>query len=167
MILEFKGKFPRISKNVFIHETAVVIGNVEIGDFSSIFPNAVVRGDRDKIVIGRYVNVQDNVTIHVSEGYSVYIGDYTSIGHNAVIHGCKIGENVLIGMNAVVMNGAEIGSNSIVGACALVTENKKFPERSLIIGVPARVVRELSEEEVEMIRKNAEIYRKLAEEYMR
>ncbi len=167
MILKFKDKIPKISKNVFIHETAVVIGDVEIGDFSSIFPNAVVRGDRDKIVIGKYVNVQDNATVHVSKGYGVYIGDFTSIGHNAVVHGCRIGKNVLVGMGAVVMNGAEIGDNSIIGAGAVVTEKKKFPERSLIVGVPAKVVREVSDEEIVNIKKNAEIYYKLAREYMK
>ncbi len=166
MILSFKGKFPKLSKNVFVHESAVVIGEVVIGDFSSIFPNAVVRADRDKIIIGKYVNIQDNATVHVSKGYSVQIGDYTSIGHNAVVHGCKIGKNVLIGMGAIIMNGAEIGDDSIVGAGAVVTENKKFPKKSLILGVPAKVVRELTEEEIQTIKKNAEIYCKLAREYM-
>lgn len=165
MIVDFKGKNPKISETAFIADSADIIGDVEVGDFSSIWFNAVLRGDKNKIKIGNRTSIQDNVVIHVNREYEVRVGDDVSVGHGAVLHGCKIGNNVLIGMNSTVLNGAEIGKNSIIGANALIPEGKKFPENSLIIGVPGKVKREIEKAEIEGIAKNAEEYVELGKEY--
>ncbi len=163
--MDFKGKSPKISETAFIADSADIIGDVEIGDFSSVWFNAVIRGDRNKIRIGSRTSIQDNVVIHINHEHEVQVGDDVSVGHGAVLHGCRIGNNVLIGMNSTVLNGAEIGSNSIIGANALVPEGKKFPENSLIIGVPGKVKREVEAIEIEAIAKNAEEYVELGKEY--
>ncbi len=167
MLASFRGISPRLGRDVFVAGSAQVIGDVEIGDFSSVWYNTVLRGDRDRIKIGRYSNVQDGAVVHVSKGYPVEIGDFVSIAHGCVVHGCRIGSNSLIGMGAVVLNSVEVGENCLVGAGAVLTEGKYFPPNSLILGVPAKVVRELSREEVKAIKKNAEVYHGLAKEYMR
>jgi carbonic anhydrase/acetyltransferase-like protein (isoleucine patch superfamily) len=166
MIVNFKGKSPKISETVFIADSADIIGDVEVGDFSSVWFNAVLRGDRNKIKIGNRTSIQDNVVIHVNHEHEVQVGDDVSVGHGAVLHGCRIGNNVLIGMNSTVLNGAEIGKNSIIGANALVAEGKKFPENSLIVGVPGKVKREIEEAEIEGITKNAKEYVELRKEYI-
>jgi carbonic anhydrase/acetyltransferase-like protein (isoleucine patch superfamily) len=165
MIKDYKDKNPKISNTVFIADSADIIGDVEIGDYSSIWFNATIRGDQNKIKIGNRTSIQDNVVIHVDNTNEVQIGDNVSVGHGAVLHGCKIENNVIIGMNSTVLNGAEIGKNSIVGANALVSEGKKFPERSLIIGIPGKVKRELEDADIEAISKNAEEYVELTKEY--
>ena len=165
MITSYKDKNPKISKAVFVADSADIIGDVEIGDSSSIWFNATLRGDQNKIKIGNRTSIQDNVVIHVDSTNEVQIGDNVTIGHGAVLHGCRIENNVIIGMNSTVLNGAEIGKNSIVGANALVPEGKKFPERSLIIGVPGKVKRQLEEVEIEAILRNAEEYVELTKEY--
>ncbi len=165
MIIDFEGKSPKISETAFIVDSANVIGDVEVGDFSSIWFNAVLRGDRNKIKIGNRTSIQDNVVIHVDHLYEVQVGDDVSVGHGAVLHGCRIGSNVVIGMNSTVLNGAEIGKNSIIGANALVTEGKKFPENSLIIGVPGKVKREIKEAEIEATTRNAAEYVELVKAY--
>ena len=152
-----------ISEHARIAKGAVIVGDVTIGDYSSVWYNAVIRGDVDKIIIGSYSNIQDCCVVHCSKGFPTIIGDYVSIGHGAVIHGCKIEENVLVGMNATILNGAKIGENCIIGANALVTQNKEIPPNSLVLGVPGRVVRELAEEEIKSIRENALRYVKLSE----
>jgi len=165
MIVDFKGKSPNISDTAFIADSADIIGDVEVRDFSSIWFNAVLRGDQNKIKIGSRTSIQDNVVIHVNHGNEVQVGDNVSVGHGAVLHGCRIGNNVIIGMNSTVLNGAEIGKNSIIGANALISEGKKFPENSLIIGVPGKVKREIEEAEIEGIAKNAEEYVELGKKY--
>jgi len=145
-------------------EGARIVGNVRIGDGSSVWYNAVLRGDLEPIEIGRCSNIQDNCVVHTSRGYPVRVGDCVSVGHAAVLHGCIVADNVLIGMNSTILNGAVIGENSIVGAGAVVTSGKEFPPGSLIIGTPARAVRELSDEEIESIRDNARRYALLARE---
>jgi carbonic anhydrase/acetyltransferase-like protein (isoleucine patch superfamily) len=165
MIMNFKGKSPKISETAFIADSADVIGDVEIGDFSSVWFNAVLRGDRSKIKIGNRTSIQDNVVIHADPENGVQIGSEVSVGHGAVLHGCRIGNNVLIGMNSTILNGAEIGKNSIVGANALVPEGKKFPENSLIIGVPGKVKREIEKSEIEAIAENAVEYVEFVREY--
>lgn len=142
-----------------------MIGDVEIGDLSSVWFNAVIRGDRNSIKVGNRTNIQDNVVIHVDSINVVQVEDDVSVGHGAVLHGCKIGNNVLIGMNSTVLNGAEIGKNSIVGANALISEGKKFPESSLIIGVPGKVRRETEDVEIKNIAKTAAEYVKSVIEY--
>lgn len=160
----FKGIF--MKKTVKIFEGAQIIGNVEIDEDSSIWYNAVIRGDMSPIKIGKCSNVQDNCVIH-SDSYSfpVILGDYVSIGHAAVLHGCEIGDNTLIGINSTILNGAKIDKNSIVGAGAVVTEGKEFEEGSLILGVPAKAVRKLNNEEINSIKENALKYRKIAQRY--
>ena len=154
----FLGKWPKVSPKAMIHPTAYVVGEVEIGEYSSLWHYVVVRGDNDYIRIGKETNVQENSTIHTDPGFPVEIGDRVTIGHNAVIHGAKIGSNVIIGMGAIVLNGAKIGSYSIIGAGAVVTQGTEIPEGSLALGVPARVVRRLNENDIKMIEENAEEY---------
>ncbi len=172
MIMRFKGMSPRIAETAFVADSADIIGDVEVGSHSSIWFNAVIRGgDQNKIKIGNRTSIQDGVIIHADpENGGVQVGgDNVSVGHGgAVLHGCKIEENVIIGMNSTVLNGgAEIGKNSIVGANALVPpQGKKFPPNSLIIGgVPGAVKRETNEEDIEAIQENAEEYVEMAEEY--
>ncbi|WP_292459809.1 gamma carbonic anhydrase family protein [Methanothermococcus sp.] len=150
------------TKNLKIAKNATIVGNVEFEEDVNIWYGAVLRGDVDKIVVRRGSNIQDNCVIHCSEGYPTIIGEYVSIGHGAVIHGCTIGNNVLIGMNSTILNGAKIGDNCIVGAHSLITQNKIIPPNSLVIGAPAKVVRMLKDEEIKSIRDNALRYIELS-----
>ncbi len=151
--------------SIVICPGAQVIGKVELGEDVSIWHGAVLRGDTDSITIGNNSNVQDNCVVHCTKGFPVKIGDNVSVGHGAVVHGCTLEDNVLIGMNATVLNGAHIGKNSIVGAGAVVSEGKEFPEKSLILGVPAKLIKELSPEQVQMIQNNADNYVRLSKQY--
>ena len=157
-LIEYKGKKPVIGERVFIAEGARLIGDVEIGEDSSVFYNAVIRADLAEIRIGKRTNIQDNVSIHLSTGVGVHIGDDVTVGHNAVIHACDIDDNVLVGMGAILMDGAHIKSNSVGAAGALVTQGKEFPEGSLIVGAPAHVARELTAEEIRKFHENVEHY---------
>ncbi len=156
---------PKIDKTSFIAESSVIIGNVEIGKNCGVFPNAVIRGDKNKIKIDEGSNIQDCCVIHTDTEYKVNIGKNVSIGHNAVIHGATIEDNVLVGMNSTVMNGAKIGEGSIIGACALVTENKVIPPNSLVMGIPGKVIKQDKKFE-KMSIENAEIYQKLSKEHL-
>ncbi len=159
MIESFLGTEPQFNDSNFIAETAVVIGDVALGPGASIWHNVTIRGDVNWIRIGKASNVQDNTVIHVTHGTApTDIGDHVTIGHGAIIHGCTIENNVLIGMGATVMDHAVIGESSIVGAQALVTQRTEVPPRSLVLGQPAEVVRELSEDEVSTIGDYAENY---------
>lgn len=151
--------------SIVICPGAQVLGDVELGEDVSIWHGAVIRGDTDSITIDDNSNVQDNCVVHCTKGFPVEIGKNVSIGHGAVVHGCKLEDNVLIGMNATVLNGAHIGKNSIVGAGAVVSEGKDFPEGSLILGVPAKVVKQLNESQVKLIQDNADNYVKLSKQY--
>ena len=151
-----------VDKSVKTFEGSKIIGNVKIDAESSIWYNAVLRGDIESITIGKYSNVQDNCVVHSSKNYPVKLGDYVTVGHAAVLHGCKIEDNCLIGMNSTVLNGAKIMKNCIVGAGALVTEGKEFEEGSLILGTPAKTVRKLTDEEIEGIKDHAVRYAQLA-----
>lgn len=146
------------SGNWWVAPSAVVLGNVIMHEDSSVWFGAVVRGDNDPITIGERSNVQDGAVLHTDMGFPLSIGPDVTIGHQAMLHGCTVGEGALIGIQALVMNGAVIGKHSLVGAKALVTEGKSFPERSLILGSPAKVVRELTDEEVEVLRLSAAGY---------
>ena len=157
-LIEFKGKKPILGERVFIAEGAKVIGDVEIGDDSSVFYNAVIRADLAEIRIGKRTNIQDNVTVHLSTGVGVHVGDDVTVGHNAILHACDVDDHVLISMGAILMDGAHIKSDCVVAAGAVVTQNKEFPERSLIVGAPAHVVRELTEDEIRKFHENAEHY---------
>ncbi len=158
MILGYGGRRPDIAADAFVAPNATVIGDVRIGAEASIWFGAVLRGDRDRIEIGARTNVQDNATVHLDPGHPTVIGDGVTIGHAAIVHGCTVGANCLVGMGATILTGARIGHDSIVGAHALVTEHKEFAPGSLIIGVPARVVRALTEAEIEGIRASAAGY---------
>jgi len=152
---------PKIHKTTVILDGAKIIGDVNIGKNSSVFYNAVLRADRQKIIVGNFSNVQDNCIIH-AEHNDVVIGDYVSVGHGAIIHGCKISDNCIIGMGAIIMEGAEIKENCIIGAGAIITEGKIIPEKSLVYGILAKVIRELTATEMECIKENALTYVELA-----
>ena len=165
MIIEFKGKRPQIGKDVFIAPNAVVIGDVVIGDGSSIWFNTVVRGDSDAIRIGRNTNIQDNCTIHIDEGKPTMIGDNVTVGHNAVVHGCTIEDNCLIGINSTVLNGAHIKRGSIVASNALVMEGTSVGPFHLVAGVPAGLKKALPETIVDVLKEPADIYVQKAREF--
>ena len=151
-----------INKSVVVLKGTVIDGNVNINEKSSVWFNAVLRGDIEPLNIGKFSNIQDNCVLHSSKGYPLIIGDHVSVGHAAILHGCTVRDNCLIGMNATVLNGATIKKNSIVGAGAVVTEGREFPEKSLILGVPAKFVRTLQNEEIKNIKDNAINYAKMA-----
>jgi carbonic anhydrase/acetyltransferase-like protein (isoleucine patch superfamily) len=157
-LIRYKGKTPQVGERVFLAEGACLVGDVCIGDDSSVFYNAVLRGDLAPIKVGKRSNIQDNVTVHVSAGVGVNIGDEVTVGHGAVLHGCTIDDNVLIGMGAIVMDGAHIKKNCIIGAGALVTSAKEFPEGSLVMGSPAHVVRALTTDEIKNVKIGVEHY---------
>jgi carbonic anhydrase/acetyltransferase-like protein (isoleucine patch superfamily) len=159
MIRPFLGKTPQYDTSNYIADTAVVIGDVTLGPKASIWHHCTLRGDVNFIRIGTASNIQDNSVVHVTHGTApTVIGDYVTIGHGAIIHGCTIQDTVLIGMGATVMDHADIGSHSIVGAGALVTKDTEVPPRSLVLGQPATVVRELTDDEVATIRPYADNY---------
>lgn len=164
MIMNFMSKKPVFEEDVYISETSVIIGDVTLKSNANIWFGAVLRGDVESIVIGENTNIQENTVVHVDENDYVEVGDGCTIGHGAIIHGCKIGNNTLIGMGAIILNGAEIGNNSIVGAGSLVTQNKKFEDGVLIIGNPAKVVRNLTEEEIENNKRSSLEYIELSKE---
>lgn len=165
MIKDLSGRTAKIHESCFVAESADIIGDVTIYEHSSIWYNTVLRGDGNYIKIGRYTNVQDNTVVHISSLYPTIIGDYVTIGHSAIVHACTIGNNVLIGMGAIILDGAEIGNETIVGAGSLVPPGKKIPSGVLAIGSPARIVRELTEEEKNSLRDSAEKYAQYGAEH--
>ncbi|EHQ34661.1 gamma carbonic anhydrase family protein [Methanoplanus limicola] len=149
----------------FVAGNATIVGDVNLGKKTGIWFGAVLRADNDSITVGDGSNIQDNCVVHVSDKHPVTIGKDVSIGHGAIVHGCTIKDRVLVGMGAIILNGAEIGEDTIIGAGAVVTENKVIPPGSLVMGVPGKVIKELTEEQKISIERNAEIYRGLAERY--
>ena len=167
MLFTFKGKSPKLGEGVFVAPGATVLGDVEIGDSSSIWFGAAVRGDVNYIRIGDRVNVQDLATLHcTAEFFPLTIGDDVSIGHNAVVHGCTIGSMSLVGIGARVLDGAVVGERSIVAAGAVVPEGKVFPPGSLLMGAPAKRVREVGEKELSRIIYTRDSYLELSREYL-
>lgn len=154
-----------VEEGCFIAETSVISGAVVVKRGASIWYNAVIRGDVEKVIIGEGTSIQDNCVVHVDEGYPVIIGKNVTIGHGAIIHGAKIGDETIVGINAVVLNGAEVGRGCIIGANACVTPSTKIPNYSLVVGVPAKVIK-TDESLVKVTRKNAESYHKLRDEYL-
>ena len=148
MLYTFDENTPRREGDTFVAPTAVVIGAVTLKHEASVWWGAVLRGDYDAITIGERSNVQDNAVVHMDEGFPVTLGSRVTIGHKAVLHGCTIGDNALVGINSVVMNEAVIGDDCLIGSNTLITEGKAIPPRSLVLGSPGKVVRELSDEEV-------------------
>ena len=142
----------------WIAESAAVIGRVVLGEEVGIWFGSVLRGDNEPITIGARTNVQEHTVMHTDPGFPVLIGEGCTIGHRAIVHGCAVGDNSLIGMGAIVLNGAKVGRNCLIGAGALVTEGKQIPDNSLAVGSPARVIRELDEEAIEGLRRSAEHY---------
>ena len=158
MYVIFKGNKPVVDDSALVFETSTIIGSVTIGKNVSIWPGACLRGDSASISIGEGSNIQDNATVHTSEGCPVSVGRGVTVGHNAIIHGCTIKDNVLVGMGATVLDGAVVEENCIIGAGALVTSNTVVPDNSLVIGSPGKVKRELTEEEIKGNKENAEEY---------
>lgn len=165
MIIKYKDYKPKIHDSCFIAEGVTIIGNVTLESNTNIWYGTVIRGDRNYVSVGENTNIQDNCTIHIDDHKPTIIGSYVTIGHGAIVHACTIGENVLIGMGAIVLDGAEVGENVIVAAGALVPPNKKIPPNTLVMGTPAKVVRELTEEDIRKIRDSALYYVELAREY--
>ncbi len=158
MIYQYEDRVPTLGKEVFIADSADVIGSVNLGDQVSVWFGAVIRGDTDIINIGAGTNVQDTAVIHTDPGIQVKIGCNITIGHCAMIHGCEIGDNSLIGINAVILNGAKIGKNCLIGANALVPEGMVIPDNSMVLGTPAKIVRQLDEKTIEILENSAAIY---------
>jgi carbonic anhydrase/acetyltransferase-like protein (isoleucine patch superfamily) len=143
----FLRKSPTIGNGVYIASGAVVVGDVTLGENSSVWYNAVLRGDINRIVIGDHTNIQDNTVVHLADDFPCLIGSYVTVGHSAIVHACRIGNECLIGMGAVVLDGAEVGGQCLIGARALVTQNVKIPDGSLVLGSPAKIIRPLTPEE--------------------
>jgi carbonic anhydrase/acetyltransferase-like protein (isoleucine patch superfamily) len=162
----FRGKRPQIDPTAFVAEGARLIGDVRLGPESSVWFHAVLRGDDNFIEVGTGTNVQDGSIVHVeNDRMPTVIGRDCVIGHNAIIHGCTIGDGCLIGMGAIILSGARLGANCIVAAGAVVPEGREFPARSLLMGVPAKAVRAITDEELALIGRGARHYRELAREY--
>jgi gamma-carbonic anhydrase len=143
----FLRQRPKLGQGVYVAAGAVVLGDVTIGDFSSVWYNAVLRGDINRIVVGHHTNIQDNAVLHLADDYACIVGNYVTVGHSAVVHACKVGDEVLVGMGAIILDGAVIGKQSIIGAGALVTQGAIVPPGSLVLGSPAKVVRALTRKE--------------------
>jgi carbonic anhydrase/acetyltransferase-like protein (isoleucine patch superfamily) len=154
------------SEKIFIASGAVVIGDVTLNENVGIWYNATVRGDSDTIYVGRDTNIQDNCVVHTAQGYPVRIGEGVTIGHSAIVHGCTIGDNTMIGMGSIVMNGAVVGKNCIIGAGSLVTEHTEIPDNSVVFGSPAKIRRSITKEELASNIKNAAHYIEEAAKYM-
>ncbi|MFF7651516.1 gamma carbonic anhydrase family protein [Streptomyces sp. NPDC007983] len=156
------GKEPKVDPEAFTAPTSVVIGDVSVAAGASVWYHAVLRGDAESISVGAHSNIQDNCTVHADPGFPATVGERVTVGHNAVLHGCTVEDDVLVGMGATVLNGAHIGAGSLIAAQALVPQGMRVPPGSLVAGVPAKVRRELTEEEREHVRLNAEGYVELA-----
>ena len=157
-VYELEGVAPQIAESAWIADSAQVMGDVQLGADASVWFGTVVRGDTAHITIGEGTNVQDASVLHADEGMPLTIGRHVTVGHQVMLHGCTIGDESLIGIGAIVLNGAKIGKICLVGAGALVTEGKEFPDGSMIIGSPARVVRQLTPEQIEGLRRSAQHY---------
>jgi carbonic anhydrase/acetyltransferase-like protein (isoleucine patch superfamily) len=166
MIIDFKGKYPKVDPTAFVAGNATIIGDVEIGAGTSIWFNCVVRGDLNYIRVGSNCSIQDACILHVDKDlYPLFIGDGVILGHRVVVHGCKIGRGSLIGIGSIVLNGAEIGEASIVGAGSVVTPNTVIPPRTLALGSPAKPVRPLTEKDFHMIQDTLQDYEGLKKFY--
>lgn len=165
MLIPYKGLVPHIHPTVYIGEGAKLIGDVTIGQEATVWFNAVLRGDLAPICIGNRTNIQDGVIGHVNSNQPLLVQDEVSVGHGAIIHGCRIGKGTLIGMGAIVLNGADIGEYALIGAGSIVTENKKIPAYTLSLGSPARVVRELTDDDLLRMKRTTDSYVVKGKEY--
>ncbi|MDI9643965.1 MAG: gamma carbonic anhydrase family protein [Candidatus Verstraetearchaeota archaeon] len=165
MIQEISGLKPQIDPRAFVHELAVIIGDVVVEEDANIWPGAVLRGDIERILIKAGASIQDGAVLHTDKGYPTNVGKGTVIGHGCIIHGCRIGNHTLVGMGAIVLTGAEIGDDCVIGAGALIPEGKTVPSGSVMIGLPARNVRNTEERDRARIRETAAAYQELVKKY--
>lgn len=166
MLYQIGNRRPELNGHIhFIAHNATVIGSVTLEDNSSVWFNAVIRGDNEPIYIGAHSNIQDGAVLHTDPGIPLTIGNYVTIGHQASLHGCTIGDGSLIGIKAVILNGSVIGKNCLIGANTLISEGKIIPDNSLVVGSPGRIIRTLTEDEVAAIHNNAQHYVDLAKHY--
>ncbi|MFC7409873.1 gamma carbonic anhydrase family protein [Hydrogenophaga atypica] len=164
-IYELDGVAPQVAASAWVADSAQVMGNVSLAEGSSVWFGAVIRGDTETITVGAGSNIQDASVLHADHGFPLVIGERVTVGHQVMLHGCTIGDESLIGIGAVVLNGAKIGKHCLVGAGALVTEGKAFPEGSMIIGSPAKAVRQLTPEQIEGLKRSALHYTENADRY--
>ena len=157
-VYEVDGKTPQVDSTAWIADSAEVMGNVTLGPDASVWFGCVLRGDTESMTIGEGSNIQDLTVMHADHGLPLTIGKHVTVGHKVMLHGCTIGDESLIGIGAIVLNGARIGKNCLVGAGSLVTEGKEFPDGSMIMGTPAKVVRQLTPEQIEGLRLSAQHY---------
>ena len=168
MLEPYDSIWPVIDALAFVHPSAVLIGKVTIGAETSIWPNTTLRGDDGRIVIGARTSVQDNTVCHLTGGLSeLFVGDEVTVGHSVILHGCKVSNRVLVGMGAIILDNAEIGELSLIGAGTLITANMVIPPRSLVLGNPGKVIREVREREIGMILGGVAVYVEKAREYLR
>lgn len=166
MFIEYRGKRPRVAPSAFIAPTAVLIGDVEIGEESSVWFGVVIRGDNGPIRVGARTSVQDNSVVHVSEGSQTTIGDGCTIGHSVTMEDCRIGDGALVGSNAVILNGATVGARALIGAGSIVPANAEIPAESLAVGAPAQVKRKLDGEALSWVERTAPNYVRLSRTYL-
>lgn len=165
MFYRYKDYTPQIDESAFIAEGAKIIGNVTIGEQTNIWFNVVLRGDEDEIKIGNRCSIQENTVCHLYKGYPLILEDEVTVGHNAIIHGCVLKKGVLVGMGATILDGAVIGENSIIGANSLIPAGKVIPPNSLVLGSPGKVVREINDQDRELLKNTIETYVKNTIEY--
>jgi carbonic anhydrase/acetyltransferase-like protein (isoleucine patch superfamily) len=166
MIIKFKQHSPSIHHQSYLFPACQLIGSVYVEEYASIWPNAVLRADLAEIYIGKYSNIQDQSTLHVEKDYPCTIGDFVTVGHQAIIHAASVKDRVLIGMGAILLNRCIVHENCIIGAGSIVTEGKEIEAGSLVLGIPGKVVRKLSNEEILSIEQSARRYQELAEQYV-
>jgi carbonic anhydrase/acetyltransferase-like protein (isoleucine patch superfamily) len=154
----FLRRTPQLGRGVYLARTAVVLGDVTVGDHSSLWYNAVARGDINRIVIGHHTNIQDNAVLHNADDFACLIGSWVTVGHSAIVHACEVGDETLIGMGAVILDGAVVGNQCLIGAKALVTPGMKIPDGSLVLGAPGKVTRALTDQERGRLKYWAEKY---------
>ena len=165
MIYDLEKNVPEISADSWVAPNAIIIGKVKLEKNSSIWFNAVLRGDIEKIVIGENSNIQDGSVLHTDPGYPLTVGKGVTVGHMVMLHGCEISDDTLIGIGSTILNKAKIGKNCIIGANTLVTENKTIPDNSLVLGSPGKVIRKVTDDEIKVIRENAKHYVKNSKRY--
>ena len=166
-LLPHGDRFPEVAPSAWVAPGAVVVGDVRLGEDASVWYGAVLRGDNEPITVGARTNVQDGCVLHADPGYPATVGEGCVVGHNAVVHGCEVGDGCLIGMGSTILNGARIGAGSIVAAGAVVPENREFPPRSLIVGIPAKKVGDVTDDQAEDIERGAREYVERANAHQR
>jgi len=163
---EHLGRQPKVGEGVYLGQGVVLVGNVTLGDHSSVWPNAVLRADINAIIVGHHTNIQDGSVLHVADPYPCVVGNYVTVGHGAILHACTVGDESLVGMGATVLDGAVVGEQCLIGARALVTQETRIPPGSLVLGAPAKVVRPLTPAERAALRASAEKYVQVTAHYL-